>query len=144
MKINTIIAYMIVVMICIIYFLLTRFSYQIILLFNSNEQFAVKCSFLIRAVYVPYAIIGINKLLQTYLMSQNIMKELTFITIYEMIQIVILGYVFIHKLGMKEHGVIPLWYIEESTELCCLIYLVIKKGNKEILIIKLNWQKIRK
>jgi len=116
------------------YYFFIQFTYDILIFLNIDHEIAVKATALTQMSWMFNSILSFNMLLQTYLMSQNVISELAYLNIDSIIIVIVFGKLFIIDLAYHEIGIVYTKLIQELLSFFYLAYLMARRANKETLV----------
>ena len=124
-----------------LYFLLCIFSQEIFVALNVEPVIAESSSRLIKWGTIFMPLIFINRFVQTFLSSQNIIRELLLINLFCIFFGIALSRICIFNLNMREFGIIPSRFAQEFISVVYSCYLFYKKADRETMGLP-NWPEI--
>jgi Na+-driven multidrug efflux pump len=116
------------------YYFFIQFTYEILVFLNIEHEVAVKAAALTQMSWLFNSILSVNMLLQTYLMSQDVITELAYLNLGSILIVVIFGKVFIVDLAYREIGIVYTKLIQEVLSFIYLAYLMLRRAKKETLV----------
>jgi len=127
--------FLLIVMVVIGYYFFIQFTYEILVFLNIEPDVATKTATLTQMSWLFNSILAFNMLLQTYLMSQDVIAELAYLNIGSILIVILFGKLFIVDLGYHEIGIVYTKLIQEILSFIYLVYLMMRRANKETLVL---------
>lgn len=126
---------LLIVIVVLGYYFFIQFTFQILVFLNIEEDLALRTAALTQMSWLFNAILSFNMLLQTYLMSQDVLSELTYLNVGSIALVVLLGKFLIIDCGLGLAGMVYTKLVQESLTFVYLCWVMLAKANKETLIL---------
>lgn len=118
-----------------IFWIFTRFAEPILLFINIEPAIATRTAHLIQFAFWQNFLIGMNILLQAFVVSQDIMTPLYFLNLINILLILFFSKLFILDMKMQEFGVVWAKLIQEGVMFVFLVILIGTKANKQTIMV---------
>jgi Na+-driven multidrug efflux pump len=125
-----------------LYYLSIAWAYDVLIFLNLEPAIAERGVVMIRTCWYFLVFESFNHLIRAFLMSQDVMHMLNYISTGSILWMILVGKYFIIDCGYKELGYAYARLIQELLTFGILIYVTITKSHKETLVVP-TWSLVK-
>jgi MATE family multidrug resistance protein len=118
-----------------VFWVFTRFSEPILLFIDIDPMMAARTASLIKFAFWQNFLIGMNILLQTFVVSQNVVSPLYILNLINVVLILYFCKLFVVDMKLQEIGVVWAKLIQEGVMFLFLVILIICKAKKQTIML---------